>query len=119
MNASDWPNPAIELARPRTPSAARLLTSGPMVAPGPFPPARTAVKPNTHAIRPAAVIGRAAGPSTAHETAKIKPVTASARLRRTRRTTLSTMSCVATMIAVLTVRDSATMCADTCPSTVA
>jgi ribosomal protein L44E len=120
MNARDMEKAVSELARPRTRSSLSRLTSGFIVGDITVSPSpKSAVKPNTKAIRAVAGTGRPARPNTAHETAKISPVTASALLRRARRTRRSTNSWASTMRAVLTVSDKATTRADTCPSTVA
>src|SRR5260221_8188157 len=73
---------------------------------------------NPQVTRLASGIGSAASPKTAHDTAQIRPTSARAWLRRSRRTSRSTSSCVATIKAVLTVSDNATMCADMWASTV-
>ena len=120
MNASDWAKAESELARPRTRSSARVLRRGPRVGATKVSPSpNTAVNVNTQATRLAGGIGSAASPNTTQDAAQIRPTSARARLRRSRRTNRSTISCVATMKAVLTVTDSATMCADMCASTVA
>src|ERR1700730_14976207 len=87
MNARDWERAASELARPRSLSSVRRLTSGLTVGASTVSPSpNSAVKPNTKAIRPVAATGSAARPNTAQEAARISPLMASALLRRARRT---------------------------------
>ena len=65
MSASDWPNPGQRVGPAPDRSAARLLTSGPIVGARTVSPSpNSAVKPNTQAIRPAT--GSAAGPLAIH-----------------------------------------------------
>jgi len=60
MNARDRERAASELARPRSLSSARRLTSGLTVGASTVSPSpNSAVKPNTKAIRPMAAAGRA------------------------------------------------------------
>jgi hypothetical protein len=105
--------PARGACRPPGRLTSGLTVGARTVSPSP----NSAVKPNTKAIHPMAAAGSAARPNTAQETARISPLTASALLRRARRTQRSTNSWVTTMRAVLTVHDKATTRADTCAST--
>src|SRR5262245_55613306 len=109
-NAIEYAIVARALARPLTRSLARLLTSGEVV--GAIKVSPTANRPlntSTAPIRSPAETGSADRPKTAQDAAQIRPMTDSARLRRSRLTRRSTNSWKATMTAVLSEIDSATI----------
>ena len=104
----------IALARPRTRSPARLFTRGASVgastvSPSPNRPANAKIS----AIRAPLAPGTADNPKIAQEALQIRPISASALLRRSDRTSRSMKICARTMTAVFTVSASATMCTGT------
>ena len=108
ISVNEEANPEIEFARPRILSSARLLISGFLVgatkvSPNPNRP----TKANKNTIRQPGPSTTSANPRTAQDTAKIKPMTAREELRRCRWTSRNTSIWVATMTAVLMVKDSA------------
>ena len=119
IKPSDMEKPEIELARPRNRWSARLLSNEPMVGEKKVSPRpKRAVKARTQATLAAGGVGSADSPKTAQDAAQITATGVIATLRRSRRKSRSTSSCVATINAVLMVTESATTRTETCATTV-